>query len=196
MATTELEAAGESTEGMAESTASLRKEVMALAGVDIMQDEDTFKSTYDILDELSAKWSELSDLEQASLTELLAGKYQGNLMSSILGSFDIARQSLDTAVNDSAGSAERELSNYQKGIEYSLDTFKAQFQELSTTVINADVFKGLVDTGTAFLNVLTQIIQVGGGIPTILAAFGGFEIFKNLDKPKNHRVSTIINFLY
>lgn len=39
-ATTELEAAGESTEGMAKSTASLRKEVMALAGVDIMQDED------------------------------------------------------------------------------------------------------------------------------------------------------------
>lgn len=39
-ATTELEAAGESTEGMAKSTAALRKEVMALAGVDIMQDED------------------------------------------------------------------------------------------------------------------------------------------------------------
>lgn len=73
-ATTELEAAGESTEGMAESTAALREQVLALAGVDIMQDEDTFKSTYDILDELSAKWSDLSDLKQASLTELLAGR--------------------------------------------------------------------------------------------------------------------------
>lgn len=73
-ATTELEAAGESTEGMAESTAALREQVLALAGVDIMQDEDTFKSTYDILDELSTKWSDLSDLEQASLTELLAGR--------------------------------------------------------------------------------------------------------------------------
>ena len=72
-ATTELEAAGESTEGMAESTAALRKEVMALAGVDIMQDENTFKSTYDILDELSTKWSDLTDIQQASLTELLAG---------------------------------------------------------------------------------------------------------------------------
>ena len=117
-------------------------------------------------------------------------------MSSILGSFDIARQSLDTAVNDSAGSAERELSNYQKGIEYSLDTFKAQFQELSTTVINADVFKGLVDGATGFLNILTQIINVGGGLPVVLGAIGGTALFKNLDKPKKHRVSTIINFLY
>ena len=74
MATTELEAAGESTEGMAESTASLRKEVMALAGVDIMQNETTFKSTYQILDELSERWSNLTDIEQASLTELLAGR--------------------------------------------------------------------------------------------------------------------------
>ena len=92
-------------------------------------------------------------------------------MSSILGSFDIARQSLDTALNDSAGSAERELENYQKGIEYSLDTFNAQFQELSTTVINADIFKGLIDGGTQFLNILTQILDVGGGIPAMLGLF-------------------------
>lgn len=73
-ATTELEAAGESTEGMATSTATLRKEVMALAGVDIMKDETTFKSTYDILDELSEKWQGLTDIQRASLTELLAGR--------------------------------------------------------------------------------------------------------------------------
>lgn len=65
-ATTELEAAGESTEGMATSTASLRKEVMALSGVDIMKDSTTFKSTYDILDELSEKWSDLTDIQQAN----------------------------------------------------------------------------------------------------------------------------------
>lgn len=184
-ATTELEAAGESTEGMATSTASLRKEVMALAGIDIMQDETTFKSTYDILDELSEKWQGLTDIQRASLTELLAGKHQGNLMSSIMGSFDIARESLNTAMNDSEGSAERELSNYQKGIQYSLDRFKAQFQELSTTTLDSDLFKGVIDSGTAFLDVLTSIIDVGGGIPALLGAIGGIKLFKNLDWGKS-----------
>lgn len=66
MATTELEEAGESTEGMAESTAALRKEVMALAGVDIMENDTTFKNTYQILDELSTKWSDLTDIQQAN----------------------------------------------------------------------------------------------------------------------------------
>lgn len=65
-ATTELEEAGLETDGMAESTASLRKEIMALSGVDIMKDANTFKSTYDILDELATKWQDLTDIQQAN----------------------------------------------------------------------------------------------------------------------------------
>ena len=59
---------------MAESTASLRQEMLALSGVDIMLNENTFKSTYQIMDELSQKWEGLSDIAQASITELVAGK--------------------------------------------------------------------------------------------------------------------------
>lgn len=106
-------------------------------------------------------------------------------MSSIMGSFDIARESLDTAMNDSEGSAERELSNYQKGIQYSLDRIKAQFQELSTVTLDSDLFKGVIDSGTAFLDVLTSIIDVGGGIPALLGAIGGIKLFKNLDWGKS-----------
>ena len=64
-AKTELEAAGEDVEGMAESTAKLREEILALSGVDIMLDENTFKSTYQIMDELSVKWKDLTDIQQA-----------------------------------------------------------------------------------------------------------------------------------
>ena len=66
MAKTELEDAGLETEGMVESTAKLREEIQALTGVDIMKTDDTFKSTFQILDELSAKWSSLTDIQQAN----------------------------------------------------------------------------------------------------------------------------------
>ena len=52
-AKTELEDAGFSTEGMATSVSKLRDEIRALSGVDIMQNDSTFKSTYQIMDELS-----------------------------------------------------------------------------------------------------------------------------------------------
>lgn len=64
-AKTEMEELGLDTEGMVTSVATLREEVMALSGVDIMQDENTFKSTYDILDELATKWQDLTDIQQA-----------------------------------------------------------------------------------------------------------------------------------
>ena len=70
MADTELQQAGLDTEGMAESTAKLRQEVMALSGVDIMKNENEFKSTYDILDELSTKWANLTDMQQAKFLKL------------------------------------------------------------------------------------------------------------------------------
>ena len=76
-AKTELEEAGLETEGMAESTAKLREEIMALSGADIMLNENEFKSTYQIMEEIAAKWQDLTDIQQASVTELIAGKRQG-----------------------------------------------------------------------------------------------------------------------
>ena len=71
---TELEEAGLETEGMVESTAKLRSEILALSGVDIMENANEFKSTYKIMDELAVKWKDLTDIQQATVTELIAGK--------------------------------------------------------------------------------------------------------------------------
>ena len=73
-AKTELEEAGLETEGMVESTAKLRSEILALSGVDIMENANEFKSTYKIMDELAVKWKDLTDIQQATVTELIAGK--------------------------------------------------------------------------------------------------------------------------
>ena len=73
-AETDLEEAGLDTEGMVTSTAKLRKEVLALSGVDILKDKNTFKSTYQILDGLANKWSDLTDIQQADYTCLYVQK--------------------------------------------------------------------------------------------------------------------------
>lgn len=58
--------------------------------------------------------------------------------------FDVARKSLQTALNDADGSGERELESWNKGIEASLSHLKAQFQDFSTSAISSDMFKGIV----------------------------------------------------
>lgn len=72
-AKTELEEAGLDADNMASSTSKLREQLLALTGVDIMQDANTFKSTTQILREMSAVWEDLSDIDAAAALELMGG---------------------------------------------------------------------------------------------------------------------------
>lgn len=74
-AKTELEDAGLDMDGMVESTAKLRDLIKGISGIDIMLDENTFKSTYQIIDELGKVWKDISDINQASLLEAIAGRF-------------------------------------------------------------------------------------------------------------------------
>jgi hypothetical protein len=71
----DLESFGESSEYAADSITKLQAEILQNTGgkVNIMVDPTTFKGTYDILVELSKVWKDLTDVQQASLTRLIAG---------------------------------------------------------------------------------------------------------------------------
>jgi hypothetical protein len=75
MATTELEELDEETDEYTETTSKLRDLVMGLTGFDIMEDEDTFKDIYEIILGIGKEWDNLTDVEQSSLGEALAGEF-------------------------------------------------------------------------------------------------------------------------
>lgn len=176
-AKTEMEELGLETDGMVESTATLQKEILALTGVDIMKDANTFKSTYAILDELASKWSDLTDIQQASVTELIAGKRQGNIVSALMNNFEMARESTQIAV-ESTGSALREQENYEKGIQYSLDRLSASWQEFSNHFLDSSFIKGIVDFGNTTINVIDDVTSALGSLGTISVIGGAFGIGK------------------
>ena len=71
----DLESMGELTDDLAASTSKLREEIKGLTGVDIMADEDTFKSTAEIIKEIGAVWDQMTDVSQAATLEKLAGEF-------------------------------------------------------------------------------------------------------------------------
>lgn len=182
-AKTELEEAGESTEGMASSTASLRAEIKALSGVDIMLDANTFKSTYQIMDELADKWENLSDIAQATIIELVAGKHQGNVFSSLMANFDIAEDALATSIG-SAGSAMEEHAKWSESLEARLNKLKATWQSLSQSFLNSDFLKVTIDLVTDLVNVLDKLISAFGSFGTIGIGLGINGIVKNFETLK------------
>lgn len=188
-AKTELEDAGEETDGIAESTAQLRDLIMQITrgagkAVDIMADENTFKSTYQILKEISEVWDDIKDKEQAALLAKLGGKRNANAISAILKNFDIAEQAMETAAN-SAGSAMTELSKYQESIEGHIVRLKTAFQDLAKTLIDSDLVKKVVDFGTLLLDILTSVVKLIdkiGGLNTVLAVTGGLMAWSGRGK--------------
>jgi TP901 family phage tail tape measure protein len=170
-AKSDLEDAGLETEGMAESTSKLRDEIKALTGVDIMIDDTTFKSTYDILKEISKVWDQISDVSQANVLELLFAKRQANIGSAILKDFDIAEKALKTAA-ESTGSALKENEIYLESIQGRLDKLAATWQSLSSNMLNSDVVKGAVTGANALLDTINTIVKNLGMMPTLIGAIG------------------------
>ena len=111
----DLESMGESTDGLVTSTSKLQAKVKALTGgFDIMKDKDTYKDIYDIVVGIGERWADLNDILRADLLETLAGKQRSNALAAALNNVDVIKAAYQTAEN-SEGSAEKELTNYQKG---------------------------------------------------------------------------------
>lgn len=176
-ATAELEAAGLETDNMATSTSKLREDVYALTnvkglgGFDIMADDNNFKSTYEIILGIGKAWKEMSDVNQAALLELLAGKRQSNALAATLNNLEDLRAAMQTSA-DSAGSAEKEYSKWMDSIEAKQQQFKSAFQVLSSTVVDSGFVKGIVSSGTGLLQLLDNIINKLGGLGNALTLIG------------------------
>lgn len=194
-AKTEAEEAGESTEGMANSVSELREELLALTNgkVDIQIDENTFKSTYQIMKELADVWGELTDITQANILEQIGGKRNANVVSSMLENFNVAEDVVKTAAN-SAGSALKENEKYLDSINGKIAEFKATFEELSMNFIDSDFVKQVIEFGTGLLNVLNalaKVIDKVGGLNTVLYVIVGILATIKADAIKTFLVTTL-----
>lgn len=179
-AKSDAENAGIEVDGMANSVSELRSELKSLTGVDIMLDSKNFKSTYQIMKELSQVWDNLSDVTQANVTEMIGGKRNANAVSAILGNFQVAESAMESAAN-SANVAWEENEKYLDSIQGRLAQLDASFQALSQDILSSDLVKGGVSFLTSIVKLLDQIVNLTGALPLGLGigAFVG-----QLGKPK------------
>ena len=177
-AKTEAEEAGISTEGMANSVSELREEILSLTGnrVDIMLDDDSFKSTYQIIKELSEVWGSLSETTKSNITELIGGGVRNaNVINALMTNMGTAAEVVEKTSN-SAGSALNENAIVLESIPGKINVLKAKFQELSQSIISSGFIKNIVDFGSGLLNILLNVgvlIEKLGGLNNILMITAG-----------------------
>lgn len=166
----EAEDAGIETEGMANSVSELRASVLALTNnrVDIMKNDTEFKSTVQIMREIAAVYDSLTDIDAAALLELLSGKRQANTTAALLKNWDQVENAIQTSMN-SAGSAAKENEHYLDSIEGKTQQFAAAFDKLSVSLLDSELVKGFVDTGSGILGFFQKLIDFAGTAPVVLA---------------------------
>lgn len=183
LAKTELADSGEEVDEYVNSVSKLRQSLIDLAGVDIMINDSTFKSTYQILQEiteaLNSTEKKISDIDKANIIEIMFGKQRANIGASIIQSFSEVDKALDASQNAS-GSAMKEHSNWMKSIEASEAQASAAFEEFSSKVLSSDLIKMGYDAETGILGFLTNIIDTLGVIPTLASAAAAALSFKDI----------------
>lgn len=179
----ELEDMGEDTEGLCESSSKLREQLQALTGVDIMLNDNTFKSTTQIVKELGATWDKLSDSSQAATLELIAGKTRANNVAALLKNYQQIDNVLES-LGEAEGSALRENDAIVDSINGRIKILSATAEEFWQNFIDTDLVKELVSLTSDLLNILTKIVNIGNGAGTlglIGAGTGIFKFIKNFD---------------
>lgn len=134
------------------------------------QGTEQFRSTYDIMKDISEVWDTLSSTNRASLTEILFGKNRANVGLAMIQAFQSGQ--IEAAYEDAQNSAETATKEYERmmeGIESHFAALKGQFQELANTIIHSDFINNTVQLATTILKLLTLIADKLGTFPMLIA---------------------------
>lgn len=156
--TVELQEMGETTDDVIESTSTLAEKIKGLTningsgGVNILEaDEETFRSIYDIYNDIAKVYDKMSDKDASALLDLIAGKNRSNQISAILQNMSEANVLLEQSLN-AAGTASAEYEIYLNSAEAASERFGVAMTEAYSNLISGETVKGLTNAGTAVLD--------------------------------------------
>lgn len=150
-----------------ELNASLGDLVKDLTGVDLTDANGEFRSTYDILVDISKVFDTLDSKEQSLLLEEVAGKHRANVLASVLQNSETLTKAYDTLKN-AENSANEEQERYINSLSGKINALKESLTAISMQMIDSDMFKGLIDGATTGVQVTSKLIDTFGTFPSIV----------------------------
>lgn len=181
MMTGELEELGEEVDENVVSISAMQTKILNLTGgkVNIFKDDGSFKSTYDIMKEISEIYYDLSDINRASLLETIAGKNRSSDIQALIDNYAQVEKATESAYN-AEGSAMAEYSIHMDTLQASLNELSSAWQEFSNIFLDTNSLKGGVDLLSNILSIFGKLIDNIGLMPTLLAGLSIVGSFKNI----------------
>ena len=183
----DLEKFGEKIDENVTSINKMQTQILNLTNgkVDIFDSNNNFREYYDILEDISKIYNDLSSTNRAALLETLFGKQRGNQGTALIQAFQSGQiqKALETAAH-ADGSAMQAQEQWMESLEAKTKQFEASFQSLSNTLIGSNLLKWFVDLGTNSVSAIDKIAVSLGSFRTIGIGAGLFAGMKNVGSPK------------
>ena len=124
-----------------------------------------YKSTYQILKEISEIWDNLTDKQQADLLEKLGGKRGAQSLAGILADFSSVEEAMATMEN-AAGSADREMGIIRDSLEFKINALKQTWVGILTEITDRGELGNIVDDLTRISEALGTVASNLGLVKT------------------------------
>lgn len=145
------------------------EKVLAKVGVKIRDGVTDFRDLGDVLDELADKWNTLNDVEQNSISYNLFGSYQSNFGRILLSNWDKVEKLTEMSENSSTEALDK-FSAYTDSVQSHINSMIASYEHLASVIADSEFLKGAADTGAAFLDTISAIIDKLGVMSTAMGA--------------------------
>lgn len=165
-----LKSMGEDAEGVSTDLTKIQQQVYELTGnkVNIFEDDENLKSTYQMILEIGEVFDSLNDRSQADLLEVMFGKQRASAGASLLLNYEELEKIKNDSIN-SANSMAEEYSKYMESAEAHITIFKEKLVETYSTFISGDMIKYTADLGSGLLDLVNATDLLRHGLVGIIS---------------------------
>lgn len=141
--------------------------VLTRVGIRLRDNLGEFRDFKDVLDDVQAKWSSLTEVEQSAIAAALGATRQKENVLTLMENYGKAMKYAGISA-DSAGTAMEKYDAYSQGIEANIARAKASFESLSTNLLNSDAVVTFVKLANGALQFADALAKCKLLLPAIV----------------------------
>lgn len=141
--------------------------ILTRVGIRLRDNLGEFRDFTDVLDDVQAKWSSLTEVEQSAIATALGATRQKENVLTLMENYGKAMEYAGISA-DSAGTAMEKYDAYSRGIEANIARAKASFESLSTNLLNSDAVVTFVKLANGALQFADALAKCKLLLPAIV----------------------------
>ena len=128
--------------------------------------KEEFRSTYDVIKDLSMVWDDLNNMQKSMIAEKFAGKQNANVFFSLMLNAKKDLESIKETADDSFQSAAQEQEAYMNSLSAKINSLKEDFKGLFLDLGDTDLLKNIIGGVDVGVNALRTLIKTFGALPS------------------------------